>query len=169
MKHATKPPGHRSAKPPKPTTPKQYPVWIDFGLGTEGVPPGISLTPCGLQNLPPGLWDRRDSARAIGVRLTQYDTALQWAYGDWLCADVEGHDYIPRERYDLAVEITGYSRKTLRNWASVANKIESSRRRDDLWWKHHAEVASLAAEDQGTLLEKAARNNWPVTRLREEV
>ena len=45
--------------------------------------------------------------------------------------------------YDDIAEETGYETKALRNIKYVADNVELSRRKDNLSFSHHVEVASL--------------------------
>src|SRR5258705_4874231 len=74
-----------------------------------------------------------------GRKLFQLNRVSQWWIGDW-CNYGEARY---GEKYEQAVRDTGYDRGTLRNIASVAGRIEPSRRRDNLSFKHHVEVAAL--------------------------
>ena len=60
-----------------------------------------------------------------------------------------------RGMYDDVAEETGYDIKALQNIKSIADKVESSRRREDLSFSHHTEVASLPPEKQEAFLQKA--------------
>ena len=71
--------------------------------------------------------------------------------------------------YKEVQEITGYSKGALKNIKSVADRVESSRRRDDLSFEHHAEVAKLPPEKQETYLKRASEEKLSVRNLREEV
>jgi hypothetical protein len=53
--------------------------------------------------------------------------------------------------------------------ASVAQAFESSRRRDDLTWSHHAAVAGLPLKAQEHWLEQAAAKRLSVADLRIEI
>jgi hypothetical protein len=48
--------------------------------------------------------------------------------------------------YDDIAEETGYETKALRNIKYVADSVESSRRKDNLSFSHHTEVAALAPD-----------------------
>jgi hypothetical protein len=74
-----------------------------------------------------------------------------WWVGDWLQYGAARWG----EKYSEAARITGYDVKTLRNIAYVAKRFDSSRRRDNLTWTHHAEVAALAPEQQDEWLDRA--------------
>jgi hypothetical protein len=53
------------------------------------------------------------------------------------------------------------------NFASVARRFETSRRREALSFSHHAEVASLKPGDQTKMLDRAVERKWSVTALRK--
>lgn len=71
--------------------------------------------------------------------------------------------------YDELEEITGYSRKALKDFRSVASKIDSSSRAEDVSFKHHEIVAPLPPEQQKEFLQKASEENLTTRELREEV
>lgn len=64
--------------------------------------------------------------------------------------------------------IAGLDRKTIQNYKQVADAT-SSRRREDLDFSHHAEVAALPKHDQEELLAQAADEKLSVRQLREKV
>lgn len=70
-------------------------------------------------------------------------------------------------KYKGALRATGLEITTLRNYAAVDKRIETSRRRDELSWTHHADVAALAPRDQDKFLELAVKNRWSVSQLRK--
>lgn len=53
----------------------------------------------------------------------------------------------------------GKSDKTLQNWASACAGIDPSRRREDVGWSQHYEVASLPPEKQVEVLARVAEEN----------
>ncbi len=61
------------------------------------------------------------------------------------------------EMYTQAMEMTGFDYKTLADDKYVANKVPISRRRENLSFSSHREVASLSPEKQEEFLEKADR------------
>lgn len=63
-------------------------------------------------------------------------------------------------------EITGYSRSALKDFRSVATRIDSSCRHDDLSFEHHSIVPSLSPEMQKEFLQKASDENLLWKRLR---
>ena len=71
--------------------------------------------------------------------------------------------------YELVAAETGYSKKTLRNCRYVMDKVQLSRRRDNLTFGHYASVASLLPDAQAHWLEQASADEWSVKQLREEV
>src|SRR3982751_2538146 len=87
-----------------------------------------------------------------GRRLGVIGRAAGWWIGDWLNY---GNTKFG-ERYVRAARITGYDVQTLMNMVYVASKFAPERRRDELSWSHHAELAALDPGDQDRWLERGA-------------
>lgn len=110
----------------------------------------------------------------FGQTLLQIDTAYQWIIGDYLAYGVNSN-------YGLAQqfgELLGKSDKTIRNWVYVARNVELSRRRDNLTFGHHENVAGFTQEQQEYWLNLAEEGNgklgkehkvWSVKKLRDEI
>jgi N6-adenosine-specific RNA methylase IME4 len=71
--------------------------------------------------------------------------------------------------YDDIAEETVYDKESLRHYKRVSENIESGRRRPDLSFSHHVEVASLTPEKQTEFLNKAVEEKLSVRDLREEI
>lgn len=123
--------------------------------------PGCTFTPVSL-TLPPDLsfdhWER------IGRQLQLADMAIQWWIGDWL---VYG-EHRWREKYAQAVQVTGKAEQTLMNYARVAKAISPYRRRENVDFSTHAEVAGLDEEDQERILAKASTEQSSKREVRRE-
>lgn len=104
-------------------------------------------------------WDQ------IGITLKTMEKSVQFWIGDWLRYGEKKWG----EMYKEAEEITGLENQTLRNIKSISENIELSRRRDNLGFSHHAEVASLKPEQQSTILDLAEEENLSVREVREKV
>jgi signal transduction histidine kinase len=102
---------------------------------------------------------------AQGTRLGSVGRSVGWWIGDWLRYGNARFG----ERYVRAARITGYDTQTLMNMAYTASRVEISRRRENLSWSHHAEIAALEPEDQDRWLERAERERLSVRSLREEL
>lgn len=100
-----------------------------------------------------------------GKRLGAIGRGVAWWIGDW----VNYGNTTFGEKYVRAANVTGYDVKSLMNMASVAGKFPLSRRRENLSWSHHAEVAGLTPEigDQWLLVADARRLS--VHALRDEL
>lgn len=61
------------------------------------------------------------------------------------------------EQYKDAIALTGFDYGTLRNDKWVASRVELSRRRDNLSFDHHVEVADFPPDEQEELLELASK------------
>lgn len=106
-----------------------------------------------------------DAWVAIGHRIGELSSASAWWMGDWL---VFGEDSFG-DRYKTAVALTSLDYQTLRNYASVARRVETSRRRCGLSFQHHAEVAALPEAEQELWLWRAERFGWSRNALRRHL
>jgi hypothetical protein len=88
--------------------------------------------------------------------------AGRWWLGDWLRYGNARYG----ERYRAAAAITGYDVQTLMNIAYVASRFEISRRREELSFTHHAELAALPADQQERWLDHAERESLSARSLR---
>lgn len=102
---------------------------------------------------------------AVGEQLKKIESGVQWWIGDWLRYGEHAYG----ETYTQAIEQTDLAYQTLANTVWVAGKIEPSRRRENLSFKHHAEVASLDPEEQEALLSEAEVRKWNSMELRTAV
>jgi hypothetical protein len=116
-------------------------------------------TPAGLR-LPASLSFAR--WQALGRRIGSIANASSWWLGDWAVYG-EGSYGV---KYKQAIAVTGLDYQTLRNYAWVAGRFDLSRRRDNLSFAHHAEVAALPEQAQDEWLDLAARNRWTRNELR---
>jgi hypothetical protein len=101
----------------------------------------------------------------VGRQLGAMSRVSNWWIGDWLQYGTARWG----EKYVEAAKITGYDVKTLRNIAYVAKRFESSRRRDNLTWSHHADVAVLDPQEQNRWLDRAITDRLSVADLRVEL
>jgi hypothetical protein len=91
--------------------------------------------------------------------------ASGWWIGDWLRYGNSRYG----EKYDAAARVTGYDVQTLMNMAYVASRFEVSRRRENLSFSHHAELAALLLADQDLWLDRAEAGRLSVRGLRQHV
>lgn len=110
--------------------------------------------------------------KELGQSLRQIEGCVQFWIGDWArFGDKQGFTgkYTDPKVYDELEDITGLQRKTLRNYKSISDNVESSRRRDDLTFGHHAEVAILSPDKQELFLTKASQEKLSIRDLRETI
>ncbi len=88
---------------------------------------------------------------AVVTRLLTQHKRIEWAIADAINFGSRRYG----EVYAQWVEQTQLAKKTLANIAWVGRSIESSRRREDLDFSYHAEVAALPPVEQDALLEDA--------------
>jgi hypothetical protein len=106
-----------------------------------------------------------DEWQAMGVQLQGLAKSVHWLVGDWL--NVGEREY--GEKYAQAVDATGYSVQTLTNDKYVTAQIEIYRRRENLSFAHHAEVARFPAEIQDYWLTRAEEEGWSRDELRKAI
>jgi hypothetical protein len=102
---------------------------------------------------------------SLGKRLLALTESVTWWTADWL---VYGENTY-KDRYQEAIKRTSLSYQTLRNYAWVAKRFNIDRRRANLSFGHHAEVASLEQAESDFWLRKAEEFDWSRNRLRQEV
>ncbi|MDD5543880.1 MAG: MT-A70 family methyltransferase [Acidobacteriia bacterium] len=105
----------------------------------------------------------------VGEGLRFIEGAVQFWIGDWARFGEKRGFYTDSSVYDEIEKATGYERKTLCNFKNISEQIESSRRREDLSFGHHAEVAPLSPEKQKEYLDRAVEEKLSVRELREEI
>jgi hypothetical protein len=125
--------------------------------------PGTAFAKQTSFSLPPATplqeWSR------IGRQLNALSASSAWWLGDWL---IYGQAEYP-DRYKQAVEQTALDYQTLRNYAWVARRYTVTRRRADLSFQHHAELASMTPPDQDLWLDRAEKFGWSRNELRNRV
>jgi len=100
-----------------------------------------------------------------GEKLKLVEGSIQWWLGDWLNYGESAYG----EMYSQALDATDYEYGSLRNAKYVANRIEMSRRRDNLSFSHHQEVAPLELNEQNMFLNRAEKEHWSQKDLRNAI
>lgn len=102
--------------------------------------------------------------RAAGELLGKVERSVSWWLGDWWAFGVTR--YGERKAIVQAEDWDGPEYQTCINASNVAQKFESNRRRLDLSFKHHAEVASLSPDEADAHLadDAGSRSISPMTR-----
>lgn len=114
-------------------------------------------------DLPPDL--DFDAWQDAGRMLGRIGRACQWWIGDWLNYGERAYG----EKYSQALEVTGLEYGTVANCAYVASRVEISRRRENLSWSHHYEIAAQDPDDQDEWLDRAAADGLTHKELRRAV
>ena len=125
--------------------------------GDVGILTAVSWTPP--HELELAEWARR------GQRLGTAGRASKWWIGDWLNYGAARYG----EHYVRAAAISGYEVQSLMNMAYVGSRFEISRRRENLSWSHHAELAALPIPQQEAWLDRAASDRLSVHELRSDL
>lgn len=111
--------------------------------------------------LPDGL--SYDVWRRIGERIFSIRKATQWWVGDWVLKGEVEHP----QTYSQA--LPEYSIETIKVYTWVASRIAPGRRRVELSFSHHQEVARLGETDQDRWLKYAVANRLSSKELRKLV
>jgi len=93
---------------------------------------------------------------ALGFALGEAQRSIQFAIGDYILA---GEHLFGQEAYQLQ-ESLGISVEQRRQYVRVSERIPIGRRRVELTWSHHREVAAMDPADQDAWLEDAVTNGW---------
>jgi hypothetical protein len=86
--------------------------------------------------------------KEVGKAIRLMEKMIHWIIGDWLNYGERTYG----QKYQEAEEQTGFEYGTLANDKYVAGQVEFSRRRENLSWAHHAEVAALESIQQDIVL-----------------
>lgn len=100
----------------------------------------------------------------IGRKLMRSDQVLKWWIGDWAAFGIRKYGQLKE-----FAEANGINYAGLRQLAWVSESVELSRRRDNLEWSKHQEVAALPPQDQEKWLSKAATEPMTVAELRRQI
>lgn len=101
---------------------------------------------------------------AYGQTLWDMRSAIQWAIADWIAYGEHAYG----DKYTQAMEETKISYRTLANYVWVATKFPVSRRRENLSFAHHQELAAVidpAIQDE--ILDRAATEKLGRDTVRE--
>jgi hypothetical protein len=101
--------------------------------------------------------------KALLEALAAMERGRQWWIGDAL---VYGEATFEEELFVQHSSEVGLEPGTLVNYRWIASSIDPSRRREELSFSHHAEVARLKPDEQDAMLERAIANGWTVRELR---
>lgn len=93
--------------------------------------------------------------------------ASGWWLADWLGYAETRADW--RERKAAVLDAGVIAEKTVRNTEYIGKAIPMSRRRDDVDFSTHAEVAALEPDEQTAWLEQAAELGWSRVELRAAI
>jgi hypothetical protein len=88
----------------------------------------------------------------IGRTLCKINQSVQWWYGDWW---IHAETRYGQRRYQFETIGLPVDYHTCENYATVARRFETSRRREGLAFGHHEAVAALSPEEADRLLDWA--------------
>jgi hypothetical protein len=143
---------------------EQVEIYKSFSLIKELEEAG-AITPVSLDLTDANLtYDRWE---ALGRLLGSVKRSTSWYIGDWLIfgealfgeEHAQGVESTVSERYDIAERVTGLTRETLMNYKSVCQSIAVNRRRENLPFSIHIEVAPLTPREQRRWLAHAEKES----------
>ena len=105
--------------------------------------------------------------RSAGEWLANVERSVSWWVGDWWAFGE--HRYGERAKMVRDALWRGPSFQVCMTAGHVAGRFEALRRRKDLSFSHHREVASLPPAEADALLDAAEANGWSKRELRAEV
>lgn len=100
----------------------------------------------------------------LGRDLYQGGQRMTWWLADWAAFGERRYGKLKE-----FCEANGMNYGTVRNLASVAGAVELSRRRDNLSFGHHVEVAGLEPREQTKWLGRAEKEKWAIVELRRQI
>ena len=109
-----------------------------------------------------------DEWMQAGEVLRYIEGSVHWWLGDWLNYGEQTYG----EMYSQALEITDYTKGTLRNDKWMAKTFELSCRHDNLPFSYHQEIAALMKDEPEialSLLDTAEAETWKQKELRDAV
>jgi hypothetical protein len=100
-----------------------------------------------------------------GDFIQRTNRSVHFWIGDWLNFGEGAYG----ETYTQAMDDTKFAYQTLKDDKWVASRIEKSRRRDNLSFSHHKEIADLEPEEQEQMLDMAEKNHLKSAEFRKAV
>lgn len=134
-------------------------------MEARGLPGVLTETSYQLpENLNLGEW------LAIGETLQRMERSVMWWLGDWWrYGERKYGEMASQASRDAVKDVTGHTYGTVRNAARVAETFEIARRRANVPFAHHYEVASLPLQEAESLLDEVEQTGLNRADLREKV
>lgn len=143
---------------------------IDFGDGTaELLKRGVEFSPLELK-MPEDLL--LEDWSAVGRKLFRMDQVTKWWLGDWAAFGLGDRKKKGWRKYGKLKEFAdanGIDYGYLRNLAYVSQSVTLSRRRDNVEWSKHQEVAPLPPQEQKQWLAKIEKEDLPRAEVRRQI
>lgn len=107
---------------------------------------------------------------AMGHVLRTVERNALWWLGDWWnYGEREYGEMASQEAKDAVTDATGYAYETVKKAAWVASRVTQFRRRNNLSWSHHYEVAALPEDEADAWLDQAEAEGWSHRELRKQI
>lgn len=124
---------------------------------------GVKVTPTSLVISDPEL--PYEDFEHLCAFLGEVEKSCSWWVGDAVLAG-EG---LYGQKVAQAAELTGLAPQTIANRVSICSRIPRSRRRGNVHFSLHAEIAYFEAKEQKEWLDKISDNGWTRSVLRENL
>lgn len=137
----------------------------DMDIEPQGLPGVLTETSYTLpEGLNIGQWLK------VGETLQRMERSVMWWLGDWWRYGVRAYgDMATQASRDHVKDITGHAYDTVRRASQVAAAFEIGRRRPDVPFAYHQEVAPLPSDDAESLLDEVEQTGMRRADLREKV
>lgn len=103
----------------------------------------------------------------VGRSFNRAEDKLRWMIGDWLAFGERRPEW--GEKYTEAIKLTGLDYQTVKQCLWVSKSVDMVRRRTNLDWSHHAEVAALDPKRQEQWLGAADKKSLSTRELRASI
>ncbi len=105
-----------------------------------------------------------DQWEEVGKFIRKAEGAVHFWIGDWL----NYGEKVYGEKYTQAIDQTGFDYQTIANDKYIAKSVEFSRRRENVPFGIHAEIAAFNPVEQEKLLQQAVDTKMTISQLRKE-
>ena len=93
--------------------------------------------------------------------------ASGWWLADWIVYGESREDW--KEQIDALIDVEALTEQSVRQYRYIAKSVPKARRLKGVPFGHHAEVASLSADEQCEWLARAKTEGWTAHELRKHI
>ena len=89
---------------------------------------------------------RSANTKALAISLSRAHKASGWWLADWIVYGESREDW--KEQIDALIDVEALTEQSVRQYRYIAKSVPKARRLKGVPFGHHAEVASLSADEQ---------------------